>query len=512
MKALRIVLVALVALAVSVVASANAQTLWLTLDKPSPEANASFGRSVAMGDADGDGTADTAVGAFLEDVDGNNDQGRAYVFSGADGSLLCTLDTPNAEWGAWFGHSVAMGDVDADTKADIVVGAHPEDAHSPGSNEGRAYVFSGADCSRLCTLETPNSQVNAEFGVSVAVGHVNDDGKADIAVGARREDVGGYADQGRIYVFSGVNCSSGVVLSAPLFILDRPGPPQAGAQLGFAVALGDVNGDGNGDIVGGATEEDVGGHTDQGRAYVFSGVDGSLLCTIDNPNPEATVYYFAGRLAVGDVSGDAKADIAVNSPTETNGGVPAGRAHIYSGADCTSGIVLASPLCTLDSPNPESNGSFGHSVAVGDVDGDGSGDILASANQEDVDGSIDQGRAYVFSGTDCSGMATVDTPIIALDKPSPPQASAYFSYSVAVGEVNGDGYTDIALGATNETVGDSSGQGRAYVFLSPSSSVGGIAELPDGSGSAGHSYVALAAAAVVALSAGGWYAWRWWLS
>ena len=73
----------------------------------------SFGWSVAVGDVNGDGKGDTVVSSHTEDVGGNENQGRAYVFSGADTSLLLTLDTPNPQVTSLFGWSVAVGDVNA---------------------------------------------------------------------------------------------------------------------------------------------------------------------------------------------------------------------------------------------------------------------------------------------------------------------------------------------------------------------------------------------------------------
>jgi len=355
----------LIALAAAVAAPAGGQTLLLTLDIPDPEIHAQFGNSMALGDVDGDGKEDVVVGAYLEDVDGNEYQGRAYVFSGADGSLLLTLDTPNPQFAAWFGYSVAVGDVNGDGKADIAVGAREEDVDGD-EDRGRAYVFSGADGSLLFTLDTPNPQADAFFGESIAMGDVNGDGKADVVVG---------------------------------------GP-----------------------------FEDVAGNTDRGRAYVFSGADGSLLLTLDTPNPQASA-------------------------------------------------------------------EFGLSIAIGDVNADGKGDVAVGAHREDVAGNTDQGRAYVFSGADGSLLVTLDTP--------DPQPDARFGESVALGDVDGDVKGDIAVGALREGVG-----GRAYVFLSGTAPVGGIAELPDISDSSPVSYVALAAlaaAALVAIGAGAWYARRRWL-
>ena len=492
MKTLRIVLIALVALAAGVVASAHAQTLLLTLDTANPQPGSQFGRSVAVGDVNGDGKADIAVGAISEDPGGNENQGRAYVFSGADGSLIFTLNTPNPGAGAVFGISVAVGDVNDDGKGDVAVGAYSEDVGG-NQTQGRAYVFSGADASLLLTLDTPDPQAYQRFGYSVAMGDVNADGRADIAVGAisgwPRDDLPGWA-----YVFSGADGSL-------LFTLDMPNP-QAEAKFGLRVAVGDVNGDGKADIAVSACWEDVGANDYQGRTYVFSGADGSLLLTLDIPNPQARTFFGRG-LTVGDVNADGKVDIVVGADGEEVGGnQEQGRTYVFSGAD-------GSLLFTLNTPNPQEDAHFGYGLAVGDVNGDGKGDMAVGAFGHEVAGNDRQGRVYVFSGADGSLLFTLDTP----NPGASPPFGAHFGISVAVGDVNGDGKRDIAVGAYDEQVGDNFAQGRAYVF-SPLGPVGGVATLPDVADSSGYNYIALAAlaaAAVVALGAGTWYARRRWL-
>ena len=304
------------------------------LYSPNPQATIQFGNAVAVGDVDGDGKEDIAVGARLEDVGDNERQGRAYVFSGADGSLLFTLDTPNPQARAGFGYSLAVGQVNADGKGDIAVGAALEHV---GSNldQGRAYVFSGTDGSLLFTLNLPSPQANAHFGNSVAVVDVNADGKADIAVGAASQTTAGNYRQGRVYVFSGADGSL-------LFTLDTPNPGTR-AHFGVSLAVGDVDADGRADIAVGADGENVDGNERQGRAYVFSGADSSLLLTLDSPTSEAYAN-FGSSLAVGDVSGDGKGDIAVGAyQEEASENLSQGGAYVFSGADGSLLFSLDTP-------------------------------------------------------------------------------------------------------------------------------------------------------------------------
>lgn len=353
----------------------------------------------------------------------------------------------------------------------------------------------------LYTLDTPNPQPRAEFGVSAAIGDVNSDGKGDIAVGAQGEDIGWGTNQGRAYVFSGQDGSL-------LLSLDSPSLNWA-SHFGRALAVGDVNGDGKGDIAVGVPREDVG--PSDGRVYVFSGADGSVLLTLDSPKPQGMVG-FGDPLSMGDVNGDGKADIAVGLHNENVGdNHRQGRAYVFSGAD-------GSLLLTLDTPNPHKDAHFGSSVALGEVNSDGKADIAVGAHYENVGAKSMQGRVYLFSGLDGSLLSTLDSPN--------PQAGGRFGHSVALGDVNDDGKADMAVGAYYEDVSGNADQGRAYVFSLAPAPVGGMVEIQvDGSGSAVDSapdssggsslgyYIALAAlaaAAVVALTAGGWYVRRRW--
>jgi hypothetical protein len=172
-----------------------------TLTQPDPTVLDRFGSAIAVGDINGDGKGDIAVGAFDQDYGGHPQEGRAYVFTGVDGSLLFTLDNPtgadNSE--SWFGKTVAMGDVNGDDRADmhITMGGQVGDSLF----QGRVYGFAAPSGSSIFTLDTPNPQNSAYFGSSLAVGDIDFDGINEIIAGANGEDVGSNENQGRVYIF-----------------------------------------------------------------------------------------------------------------------------------------------------------------------------------------------------------------------------------------------------------------------------------------------------------------------
>jgi hypothetical protein len=426
-------------LAASVIGGSGAQVLY-TLESPNAEAGGYFGVSVSgAGDVDGNGYEDVVVGAECEDG-GAFDAGRAYIFTGQTGTLLHTLQSPNAELKGRFGYSVSGAeDVNNDGYSDVVVGACGETAGAPDA--GRAYVFSGQTGSLLYTFQSPDAEAGGWFGFSVCgAGDVNNDDHDDALVGACRED-GGVIDAGRAYIFSGQT-------GGLLYTLQSPNAEPDGWFSIAVSGLGDANNDGHDDVVVGAFLED-GGAANAGRAYVFSGQTGTLLHTLQSPNPEAFGYFGGSVSEGGDVNGDGYDDVVVGALYEDPGTPDAGRAYVFSGQ-------TGSLLWTLQSPNPETDGFFGLSISgAGDADSDGYDDVVVGAYGENG-GATNAGRAYVFSGQTGSLLWTLQSPDA--------EYMGVFGYSVSgVGDVNNAGYDDVIVGAFYED-GGAIDAGRAYVF------------------------------------------------
>jgi len=296
-----------------------------------------FGWSVATaGDVNKDGYADLIVGAVLNDA-GGTIAGKAYVYSGLNGNTLHTF-TGEASF-AFLGWSVASaGDVNKDGHSDIIMGAIGSDGVGP--NAGRAYVFSGKTGDTLHIFTGEAAGDSCGFSVSSA-GDVNNDGYADVIVGAGGNDVGG-VDAGRAYVFCGKTGDTLHIFTGEA----------AGDALGSSVSsAGDFNKDGYSDIIVGAVGYDA-GVLNVGRAYVFSGLNGDTLKVFTG---EAAGDKFGNSVASsGDVNKDSFGDLIVAARLNDAGGADAGRVYVYSGA-------LPSSSCCIGS--------------TGNVDGDGGVDI-----------------------------------------------------------------------------------------------------------------------------------------
>ena len=302
------------------------------------------------GDIDGDGVPDIIVGAPLASQPGIGVTGSAYLYSGADGSLVWRLDGEAAD--DQYGFSVApAGDLDGDGVTDVVVGAT---SASPGGVNlaGSAYLHSGVDGSLIRRLD--GEAAGDELGYSVAVaGDVDRDGVDDVIVGALAADPGGMDLAGSAYIYSGADGS----------LIRRLDGEAAGDTFGsFVAPAADVDGDGVPDAIVGAETADPGSLGDAGSAYLYSGFDGSLIRRLDG---EAGGDIFGHSVApAGDVDGDAVPDLIVGAPNADPVDVQsAGSAYLYSGAD-------GSLIRRLD--GAAAGVRFGYSVApAGDLDGDG---------------------------------------------------------------------------------------------------------------------------------------------
>ncbi len=433
------------------------------------QANANLGVSVATaGDVNGDGYNDVIVGAPLFDSTLTN-EGAAFIYLGT----ATGLSTTHA-WAAYgrkanakFGNCVSSaGDVNGDGYSDVIIGA-PDYDGAAGAKTGKVNIYFGASSIATATPVTSanpgwskeGSAANQRFGNSVAcAGEVNLDGYSDIIIGAAlyTGTVTAEAGEGGAFVFYGGLTGPGLTANW------KTESNQANANYGLAVAgAGDVNGDGFCDVIVGAPNYDQ-GFTDNGKAYVYYG-SFTGLATIPAwtfTGTKASAYFGCSVACAGDVNADAFSDVIIGAYGYAPGATARGRAQVFNGS--ATGLSTTANFTVDGSQN---NSQFGFSVSsAGDVNGDGYSDILVAANVMDW-GKPGQGRVSAFYGSR-TGLAAPES-WYAFGKVPGSLALAQamnFGTSVApAGDVNGDGYSDIIIGAPFGANGQTAeGLGRVF--------------------------------------------------
>lgn len=387
------------------------------------------------GDVNGDGYSDVIIGDWLDEIGPEIDEGVVVIYHGSAAGLnttpVTTIQGTSTE--RWLGRSVSTaGDVNGDGYADVIVGA--AQFTNGQSKEGAAFVHLGSPTgiSSSPFLRYESNQINGLMGEWVSTaGDVNGDGYSDMVAGITGQTGGGGAQ-----VFHGGTYNVGTTASF------NRSSGQVGAQMGSATAnAGDVNGDGYSDAIMGAPDASN-GQAGEGLAYVhYGGASGlSAAPSITLEADVAGAGFGTSVASAGDVNGDGYADVLVGAPL--NGGF--GRTYLYHGGP---GGLNNSPALVL-SGSPGS--LFGFSVfKAGDHNCDGFSDVVIGAPGED--------RAYVYPGTSTG----LDPTPVVLNAPI--TGGSFGSAVSTAGDVNGDGFSDIIIGAPDLSNGQAL-EGAFYIY------------------------------------------------
>lgn len=420
----------------------------------SVQASADLGYAVgSAGDVNGDGYLDVVVGA-VKYAQSSVKGGAVFLFYGGPGGLRSQPD-----WffgtdmnGAELGAAVAgAGDVNGDGYDDLIVGA--PGCSSPEPKEGCVFVFYGAAGGLRSTPDQilQLDRRDSYLGTAVdAAGDVNGDGYADVIIGAKWY-TDNQTNEGAAFLFLG---GADGLSATPAWQFKGN---QGGASLGTAVAgVGDVNGDGFDDVLVGAPFFDHDNAIDAGYAALFLGSADGLTAA---PTWELSGSHTNARLGyavagAGDVNGDGLPDFLIGAPGWPNPADQAvGAAFLFAGTDNWTTVT---PLWTAVSDQP--NAQFGAAVSsAGDMNGDGYADVVVGAYRYSQ-GQSKEGAIFIYLGTPGG-----PTPLPHWTAEGN-KADTMFGFSVApAGEVNGDGYADLLVGAP-EYRNQTELRGRAFLF------------------------------------------------
>ena len=302
-----------------------------------------------------------------------------------------------------------VADINGDGKKDLILGF-------PQENKVRIYL----DCNRntIPSITLSGEALGDQFGYSIAVADLDNDGYDDLIIGAPYASAGSTSEAGKVYVYRGGRQFS----SAPALVIqgkaayDGNGVQYTSSEhLGTSIAaVGDVNGDGYQDVVIGAPQGSV---ERSGRVLVLLGGATISERTTEIPGPAPMGYFGQSVASAGDVNGDGLKDILVGAANCSETPVPDGKAYlIYGGSTLAlSNVVLSGPNC------------YGSVVAGLDMNGDGYSDIAVGSKNSPYAADV------YYGGPSISNQPSISFPVRE-------------GLLLPLGDINGDGFADLLTG------------------------------------------------------------------
>lgn len=492
-----------------------------------------------MGDFNGDGYDDLAVGAPGEDLGSIRDAGAVNVIYGGPTSGLHSLGDQLwhqnskgiggvAEAGDLFGSSLTVGDFNGDGVDDLAVGAPGEDwgaiidagainvlygSRSKGLHSFGDQVFS-QDSGGIKGV----AEANDRFASTLESGDFNNDGYDDLAIGVPGEDWGNIVNAGAINVIYGGPTKGLHNLGDQVFSQDSNGVKglaEEGDRFGQSLAAGDFNGDGRDDLAIGAPSEDWGSISNAGALNVLYGSlkqglqsFGDQVFSQDSSGIGGKAEAgdgFSRSLAAGDFNADGYADLAVGVPFEDWGQIEnAGAVNVIYGGPTKGLHNVGDQVFSQDTngmkEKAEAFDLFAASLTAADFNGDGRVDLAIGVPREDLTdaapqtspdpsrpgtgpltGTIggnfippstaptrqDAGAVQVIYGSRDRGLQSFGDQLWTQDSNGIAETAErgdQFGSSLTAGDFNGDGRNDLVIGVVGESVGGINNAGAVQVL------------------------------------------------
>jgi FG-GAP repeat len=349
-------------------------------------------------------------------------------------------------------------DFNGDGFADLAIGV-PKETIGGADNLGAVNVLYGsafgltARGDQLWHQDAPGVPGSGEpgdlFSFALSAGDFNGDGYCDLAIGAPFEDTSGGANAGSVTLLSG---SPGGLTAAGARIITEdargvPGAGEAGDQFAYALSAGDFDGDGFDDLAAGVQREDVGPVANAGAVVILFG-------SKDGVRAAGSTRWTQSAPGVADLSerGDE------------------GMAHVLRGS--LAGVTPRADLALAQGApgmgdDGEPGDAFGEPLAAGDIDADGLDDLVIGAPTEDVSGHEDAGALNVLRGSR-RGAVPASPSFWHQDAPGVPGSAGGvdgFAEALAVGDVDADGYADVAASAEFDDEAGPDASGAVGVFF-----------------------------------------------
>lgn len=429
--------------------------------------NDGAGQALAVGDLNNDGYDDMVIGASgTENGSVYIFYGGETVLD-TDASLSTADAVINGESaGDTLGKSVAMGDFNGDNYDDLLIGANGED--DGGASAGAVYVIYGSETALSGTqtvtaiddLTIIGEDASDSFGFAVAAGNLDGDSYSDIIVGAHLAD----STLGAAYVFYG--SATIAVTNASAATAKISGTGDSFTFVGEVITVGDVQNDGKDELMlttrYSATDPDTPLASTGNFMYFGSStrIASSVISSSSNKWFQITNHGDA-QSHIGDVNGDGYDDVFIANGSENGAGTLRGGVYLFYGGPENDPFPSSPSTSNEDASwiGGLNNEVVGQAVYTADTNGDGYKELLIS--RRDIGGSLSgqlviiDGQSAQFSGTSTLTDVGDDT-ILGVSN------ADQFAYRLNAGDFNNDGYEDVLIGAGADDTG-ANGAGAAYL-------------------------------------------------